>query len=226
MAIIRFLSVFLLTINLANAEDSELMLVKEALKSSLSSKVNKIDVEYDYLNNQIGQTATPSFVRVTRVVQKHGTFNARIYYIDNTAKEISGRYRAYTEVPMVKRYIKRGEVVSEEDLGRSTVDITRSEHNVISNTEQVVGLQARHDLQPGYTLKISDLSRPTLIRENDEVTILYKASSIEVKATGLALKAGGLGEAIKVKNERSNKVITGVIVGRGVVQVKRNHNES
>jgi flagella basal body P-ring formation protein FlgA len=226
MAIIRFLSVFLLTINLANAEDSELMLVKEALKSSLSSKVNKIDVEYDYLNNQIGQTATPSFVRVTRVVQKHGTFNARIYYIDNTAKEISGRYRAYTEVPMVKRYIKRGEVVSEEDLGRSTVDITRSEHNVISNTEQVVGLQARHDLQPGYTLKISDLSRPTLIRENDEVTILYKASSIEVKATGVALKAGGLGEAIKVKNERSNKVITGVIVGRGVVQVKRNHNES
>jgi flagella basal body P-ring formation protein FlgA len=223
MSYIKYLSVFLLIISPAFAEDSELLLVREALKNSLSNKVHKIDVEYDYLQDDKTASASASFVRVTRVVQKHGTFNARVYYTDNSAKEISGRYKAFTEVPMVKRYIKRGEVLSEEDLGQSDIDITKSEQNIINNNEHIVGLQAKRDLQPGYALKNSDLSHPVLIKENDEVTLIYKSKAIEVKATGVALKAGAAGDTIKIKNDRSNKIISGVVVAKGMVQVNRDN---
>ncbi|MCC2646372.1 MAG: flgA [Rickettsiaceae bacterium] len=224
MTYLKCLSVFLLLISPVFAEDSELLLVREALKNSLSNKVHKIDVEYDYLQDDKTASASPSFVRVTRVVQKHGTFNARVYYTDNSAKEISGRYKAFTEVPMVKRYIKRGEVLSEEDLSHSDIDITKSEQNIINNNEHIVGLQAKRDLQPGYVLKNSDLSHPSLIKENDEVTLIYKTNAIEVKATGIALKAGAAGDTIKVKNDRSNKIISGVIVAKGMVQVNRDNH--
>jgi flagella basal body P-ring formation protein FlgA len=226
MKIIQYLLLFLLSIiQTVFAEDSELLLVKEALKGSLSEKVKKLDVEYDYQENLANQVGNPSFVRVTRVAQKYGAFNAKIYYTDNSIKDIAGRYRAYSEVPMAKRYIKRGEVLSESDLEPTNVDITHNEQNIIGANDQVVGLQAKRDLQPGRCIRNTDLKLPTVIEEKDEVTLIYKTKSIEVKATGQALKSGAIGDHIKVKNTRSNKTISGVVVNKGVVQVNRENHE-
>ncbi len=219
------LSCTLLLSSLAFANDGELLLVKSALKNSLSNKVEKLDVEYDYINSEILASTPPSFVRVARVTPKLGTFKAKVYYVDNTSKEIIGKYRAFTEVPMVKRFIKKGEVIAHEDLASSQVDITRHEQNFI-NHEQAIGFQAQRDLQPGYSLRIHDLSRPTIIQENDNIIILYKSNNINVEASGQALKSGVLGENIKVKNERSGKIMSGVVISKGMVEVGRGNYEN
>lgn len=207
-------------------EDTELLLIKNALKNSLSNKVEKIDIEYDYVNNNELKNNTATIVRIIRVMPKYGTFKARVYYLDNSAKEIQGKYRAFTEVPMVNRYIKQGEILSEEHLSQKSLDITKNDQIAINDISQIVGQQVKRDLMPGYIIKSTDLIAPTPIKVNDEVTMFYQNKNIEVKATGYAVKAGAVGDIIPVKNERSHKIVSGKVIGKGLVQVNREHYDN
>jgi flagella basal body P-ring formation protein FlgA len=206
------------------SEDAELLLVKSALKNTLSNKVDKIDIEYDYADGQGVKNSDATIVRVTRIMPKFGAFKARIYYLDNTAKEIHGKYRAFTEAPMVNRYIKQGEILSEQDLSQGSLDITKNDQTFVSGVEQIIGQQVKRDLLPGYVLKNSDLIAPTMVKVNDEVTVFYQNPNIEVKASGHAMKAGAVGDVILVKNDRSNKIISGKVIGKGLVQVNGDHH--
>ena len=54
------------------------------------------------------------------------------------------------------------------------------------------------------------------------VTLQFTRSNLEIKATGVALNSGGLGNIIKVKVNDTNKVVIGKILSSSLVQIKKN----
>lgn len=199
-------------------DDKELLLIQGALKNNLSSKVEKIDLEYDYVA-PYDTNAGPSFARITKITPKLGLFKGKIYYNDNSIREVSGQYRAFTQVPVVNRYVKIGEILSIEDLTFSDIDITKSDQNILNQHSQIIGHQIKRNLSPGAAIKVADLIKPALVQAGEPLTILYKSNEIEIKATGQALKNASIGEIVKVKNDRSDKIIAGKVIGKGIVQI-------
>jgi flagella basal body P-ring formation protein FlgA len=49
--------------------------------------------------------------------------------------------------------------------------------------------------------------------------MVYRSSNIEISTLGSAMESGSMGDVIKVKNSKSNMVVTGTIVGSNLVKI-------
>jgi flagella basal body P-ring formation protein FlgA len=58
-----------------------------------------------------------------------------------------------------------------------------------------------------------------LVRRGQQVTLLARTGSIEIRAQGRALSDGGVSDRIRVQNVNSLKVVEGVIEDAGIVRV-------
>jgi flagella basal body P-ring formation protein FlgA len=90
---------------------------------------------------------------------------------------------------------------------------------MITDMQVVVGLAARHPLQPGLPLHDADLMKPALVQRNDTVTIVYEAPGLTLTLRGQAQDTGALGDTVNVQNMQSKRIVQGVVSGPGRVTV-------
>jgi flagella basal body P-ring formation protein FlgA len=64
-----------------------------------------------------------------------------------------------------------------------------------------------------------------VIKNADPVNIIYSSGSINLKTSGIALRAGAVGDMIKVKNGTSGIVVLGKIINNNTVQVSGDNHE-
>ncbi len=76
-----------------------------------------------------------------------------------------------------------------------------------------VGFEAGGDLPEAAR------SRPILVHRRDVVRLVARSRFFTVTATGQALQDGRLGQFIRVRNLKSQRVVVGRVVDRGVVEV-------
>jgi flagella basal body P-ring formation protein FlgA len=74
-------------------------------------------------------------------------------------------------------------------------------------------------LRPGMVLRTSHLQLPVLVKRNEEVELIARGKNFIVKAKGVALENGRLGEVIRVRNKDSQKVVFAKVVGERLVEV-------
>jgi flagella basal body P-ring formation protein FlgA len=113
--------------------------------------------------------------------------------------------------------VERGEVLKTSDL--TIVKRPKSESAMITDMQVVVGLAARHSLQPGLPLHDADLMKPALVQRNDTVTIVYEAPGLTLTLRGQAQDTGALGDTVNVQNMQSKRIVQGVVSGPGRVTV-------
>lgn len=133
---------------------------------------------------------------------------------------VPARIAVYRDVVMLNRPIARGERIAREDVSLERRETSRIGQGYIARVEEIVGLQARRSLSAGTTPRASMLAQPTLIRRGEQVVLLARVGALEVRTAGQALVDGSRGQVIRVRNARSSKVVEGVVVAQGVVQVR------
>ncbi|QEL13792.1 flagellar basal body P-ring formation chaperone FlgA [Limnoglobus roseus] len=72
---------------------------------------------------------------------------------------------------------------------------------------------------PVYLTAKSD-AHPILVTRNQKVTLVVRLGAMNVEAAGEAMQDGRAGEAVKVLNPSSKKVVTGKVTAAGVVDVE------
>jgi flagella basal body P-ring formation protein FlgA len=131
------------------------------------------------------------------------------------------RGSAIEMVPTVNltRAINRGDVVSSEDL-----TVTKQPRRVVGSArqvepDQIIGMAAKRALRPDQQLSLADFGPPILVARGDTVTLVYEMPGIQLTARGTAQENGTKGEAVTVVNPTSKRIVHGVVVGQGKVQV-------
>ena len=117
----------------------------------------------------------------------------------------------------VDRPVEHGEILKASDL--TVVRRPKTETGMITDTNAVIGLAARHPLRADQPLRASDLAKPEIVARNETVTIVYQAPGITLTLRGQAQDAGALGDSIGVLNIQSKRVVQGVITAPGRVTV-------
>jgi flagella basal body P-ring formation protein FlgA len=130
----------------------------------------------------------------------------------------TGTAIATVEAVAVSRAVERGEVIKASDL--TVTRRSRSEGPLIADTEQVVGMAARHALRAGQVLRDTDLAKPAVVQRNDTVTIVYEAPGVTLTLRGQAQDAGAMGDTINVMNMQSKHLVQGVVTGPDRVTVR------
>jgi len=120
---------------------------------------------------------------------------------------------------VAKATIFRGETITADMLKIEKRGIRGSQRHSFRNIADVIGKQAKRNINIDSLIKASQLKAPLLVKRRQKVIILAKNDILQVKMQGIALKNGKRNELIKVRNLNSNIVVEGVVIAQGVVRV-------
>ncbi len=113
--------------------------------------------------------------------------------------------------------IERGQIIKASDV--TVLRRPRVDSNVVTDTNLVVGMQARHPLLPSQPLNTADLMKPEIVQRGDSVTIVYEVPGVTLTLRGQAQEAGALGDTVSVLNIESKRVVSGVVTAPDRINV-------
>jgi flagella basal body P-ring formation protein FlgA len=121
------------------------------------------------------------------------------------------------EVLVPNRPIMKNEIITEADV---SVGVAEKKGSYIQSIEGNV-VKARRNLEEGKPIKTSDVIIDNfLIHKGDMVTVRFARKNLLIEVQGLAMNNGAIGEAVKVKNLETNKMLHGKVTSDGFVEVQ------
>ncbi|MFM1848343.1 MAG: flagellar basal body P-ring formation protein FlgA, partial [Pseudomonadota bacterium] len=139
---------------------------------------------------------------------------------DTTSFNVEAFVDEWAEMPVAKRALPRGAVVSEEDVMMARLNISALPGDVAREHSRIVGLSIASDIAFGEVFRRNKLAIPAAVEANSRVTVIYRSPGFEATASGVALENGIVGQEIRIRNESSKKIISGTVVEPGLVRVK------
>ena|GEM_PF-649916 len=177
----------------------------------LSEAVKKLS-NWKYDVDVVPQGKIPSGVLSGPASIVPGSASTNLKFRDNTGKESSVlvRFTWYQPVQILKRSIKRGEIIRAEDIGERSVKIVTP--NVYASTpEEVTGKSTRKALQQGEMILLSLVADVPIIQKGKLITLFVNLDGLMIESKGEAQQSGFEGDVISVKNLASKKIVSGVI---------------
>lgn len=134
------------------------------------------------------------------------------------AVHLPAQVMIYQQVPVAIRDIARGQRLSEEHLSSATVNVSTIRQGYAADIQAVIGREAKRNIGKGEVFRTAVLDAPTSVRRGEVVSIESIVGGIKVSSTGTAMTDGRLGQKIRVRNESSARIVTGVVRAPGLVQ--------
>lgn len=145
-----------------------------------------------------------------------------LVYVDGVGKnkvKLFGWVDVFDSVVCVVRNIKRGEIITKEDVYLSRKNISHITQNVITDTSKIVGLMIKRNVKADTVLKEWMVEESPMVKRGDVVTILAESVGLRVTAPGKVLMKGYLGKRVKIQNLMSKKEIYAEVVNSSTVKV-------
>lgn len=202
--------------------------ITEALRAELGGRVSgeRLDI---LLDNRMAQyhlpvDAAPTLaIRDLSVESTTGRFIALMVAPADgdpvIRVHLTGRVAAVSEVPVVSRRIRPGEVISNADVIWMEVPESRLTSDIVRELGDLVGMSPRRALNPDSPVRLHDLRPPLDVRRGTAVTMVMRSGPLVITARGRALSDGARGEVIRVLNTSSNRTIEAVVSGPDQVVV-------
>ena len=125
------------------------------------------------------------------------------------------------EVPVVKRAMESGEILSRDDLSVKTMELDHLPRGAVLTMDDLVGLELLRNMRAGYPVRSNQVRTPPELRRGETVTIDFKIPGLHLQAQGEALEDGHKGQEVRVLNKASSKIVTASVMGDGIVTVNQ-----
>jgi flagellar basal body P-ring formation protein FlgA len=203
--------------------DSIYSFVKDTIERNMSSS-GEFEINVLPLDSELKLTkcTKPLEVLKTTNLLKTGRVSIGVHCSGEKKWSIfvSAVIKAYESVIVLTRPVRRGEIITRQDLAIQKMDVSNARGDFVTQFEQVENKGAVRNLPNGVILGLRSVSEPPLIKRKDKVIISSGQSGFSVQMSGTALTDGAKGQVIKVKNESSGRVVSGTVIEAGVVLVK------
>jgi flagella basal body P-ring formation protein FlgA len=123
------------------------------------------------------------------------------------------------DVPVPLHPIEAGDIIRATDLGFQRLRADRVNKTVIAETDHLVGKTAKHAIAAAQPIHAADVGTTLLVTKNSLVSVRLVTGRLNLVIEAKALDDGGEGDSVRVLNQRSNKMLQGVVHGAGTVYV-------
>jgi flagella basal body P-ring formation protein FlgA len=200
-----------------------------ALQSVLA--VEGGDVEYE-LPQRVRQVQAPpgrrsqelqARVRGNRTGPNAAVVDVEVVVDGQSCKKVPLTFKLQRYRPVLKT---NGTVRAGMPLGPEVLAIAREPVDQVSGLfldrmDQVEGLIAARDLQPGRRLTLGDTAPPSVVHRGDVVTVVLTRGRVKVTAKAVANHDAPLAGRVTLTNVQSRGTLTGVVHGVGLVVVQQ-----
>ena len=121
------------------------------------------------------------------------------------------------QVIKTKRAVKRGEILSNDEIRVETVQTERPSKNAITNIDHALGYEAARNLSAGKILIPNFIKRPALGNRGDKILIMAQKGGMTITTPGILKEDGYENAMVRVLNIESKKVIYGRLVDSNTV---------
>ncbi|MEQ1637299.1 MAG: flagellar basal body P-ring formation chaperone FlgA [Methylococcales bacterium] len=134
---------------------------------------------------------------------------------------VSAQVKIYRDVITLTQPVKRGEILTENQLSIKHMDISQLSTPAIQDINLAIHKQAANNLLQGAILSERDITRAILIKRGENVTISSANPYLAIEMQGIALMDGAHNQTIRVKNTSSGRIISGTVTKQGFVSINQ-----
>ena len=135
----------------------------------------------------------------------------------NWSTYISLKISIYHIIATARSHIYKGETLTADNIYFKETDITKISRSYFTEPKSVLGKAARRNISQHQSINPYMLSSPTLIIKGDSVIIKAGGNNLNISTLGTALQNGKKGRQIRIRNNRSGRVIRAYVTGKGRV---------
>ncbi len=173
-----------------------------------STKEEKVRISVAHLDPRI--SIKPCKVPLTaNIPEKNSAINVNIKISCDESVPwkiyLSAKVEITKAILVAKNTISKGDILDESNVELAYMAINRIRGDKLTDVTIVFGAKAKKRIAKGRTISKRSIC---LICKGDAVTIIASSESFSIKTRGIALSSGNINEQIRVRNTRSNKVIT------------------
>jgi flagellar basal body P-ring formation protein FlgA len=155
-----------------------------------------------------------------RYMPENGAFVLRALIAGTDAPvDLSGRIELMVEAPHLVATRAAGTILVPEDIEMRPVPLRNAESSGAATLDQLVGKQLTRQSRGGLMLKLTDVTEPQVVERNAMVTVIFRQGPMTLTVRGQALNNAAAGEAVKVLNPTSRKILHGVALRSGAVEL-------
>jgi flagella basal body P-ring formation protein FlgA len=132
---------------------------------------------------------------------------------------VTAEVKLMVEAVVANHSLRRGEILMENDVKKSLIDLSNLRQGYLTNLENAVGYELKRNIALGEPLRHQQLAMPMVISRGEIVSIYAISTAISVEASGTALGNGRIGELIRVKNNRSGRIVQAKVTAAGKVEI-------
>ena len=130
---------------------------------------------------------------------------------------VTGRVRRMLDMPVLNRPVAPGETIAQRDIETIALPADRLNQTFVAAAAELVGKTPRRSIRPGEPIRPSDVQTPIVIRRGELVTVVFQSATLLLTAQAKALEDGTQGQAIRVSNTRSGKILDATVNSPGTV---------
>jgi flagella basal body P-ring formation protein FlgA len=132
---------------------------------------------------------------------------------------INSRVLVSQEVIKTIRSVRKGEILSNDDIQLETIQTERPWKNAIRNIDHALGYAAARNLSIGKIMVPNFIKKPALGKRGDKILILAEKGAMKITAPGILKEDGYADSMVRVLNMESKKIIYGRLVDANTVKV-------
>ena len=117
------------------------------------------------------------------------------------------------------RDIPNGTVVAKSDINWVSVTDNQLEYGVITDANLLSGRAVTRPIRAGQPLRAIDVVRPKVVARGSLVTIIYQVGGMKLTVQGKAMEDGGVSEAIRVTNIKSQNTVEATVIDSNTVKI-------
>lgn len=167
-----------------------------------------------------GLPSNGEFIQEFWIDKDSGQFIANVVTGFGDITRVWGLAVLSVPIPVVNRRVQPDEILQPQDIELIDLAWARVHAFAITEYDDLVGMQVRRMLAPGRPVHHQSVTQPIIVSRGDRVTIELQYGALRLTASGKAISDAHLGQEVRVVNLSSNKTITAIATGDGLVEAQ------
>lgn len=194
------------------AEDHVISIMQVPIDGALVVSAANID-------SRIRATNCPTRLTTSSTSKGHSSSNITVLVeCKEDAWRIYVPVRTKLSLPLVtaNRSLVRGEIINKSDLTISMIELNSYRRQGFDAIKNVAGAKMKKNVRIGEVIERNDIC---VVCRNEKVIIKALKGELTITTKGTALSDGSTGDQIRVKNDKSKRIVEGVVTGIAEITV-------
>jgi flagella basal body P-ring formation protein FlgA len=171
------------------------------------------------IDSRIKATNCPTILATSSTTKGHSSSNVTVLVEceqDNWRIYVPVRTSLSLPLVVANRALARGELIEKSDLTISMIELNSYRRQGYDSINSVAGAKMKKNVRIGKVIERGDIC---VVCRNEKVIVKAVKEGLTITTKGTALTDGSKGDQVRVKNDKSKRIIEGIVTGIAEITV-------